>query len=293
MTPVNADFLGQTPAPGTRVLRFRGDLLRFVLRLEQPASGRAWLRTNIGWAGVGRRETIGAVERDEAQLGRDWFDLPMVQTGEDRYEICAPLGQVGHFEAKCYFEPARGASPLWPPGPNVTVNVEPADTCCANTVYNAFVRQFGPNKARRLPLPTGEAETVRRLDEAGYSVIPPSGTFRDLIAELDFIVYTLGCRFIQLLPINPTPTTYARMGRFGSPYAALSFTAVDPALARFDPKATPLDQFVELVDAVHGRGARVLLDIAVNHTGWAADLHESHPEWLTRDPAGRIENPGA
>ena len=134
---------------------------------------------------------------------------------------------------------------------------------------------------------------VKSLDEAGYTVIPPSGTFRDLIGELDFIIGHLGCRIVQLLPIHPTPTTYARMGRFGSPYAALSFTAVDPALAEFDPKATPMEQFVELVDAVHARGARLFIDIAINHTGWAASLHETHPQWLSREPDGQIENPGA
>ena len=57
--------------------------------------------------------------------------------------------------------------------------------------------------------------------------------------------------------------------------------------------ATPLDQFIELVDAVHARNARIFIDIAINHTGWAANLHEIHPEWLVRDPAGHIEVPGA
>jgi hypothetical protein len=83
------------------------------------------------------------------------------------------------------------------------------------------------------------------------------------------------------------------MGRFGSPYAALSFTAVDPALAEFDPHATPLEQFIELVDAVHQRNAKILIDIAINHTGWAASLHETHPHWLVRSAEGRIEVPGA
>ncbi|MDP2643499.1 MAG: amylo-alpha-1,6-glucosidase, partial [Desulfobacterales bacterium] len=180
----------------------------------------------------------------------------------------------------------------WPAGPNVTINVEPADTCCANIIYNVFVRQFGPNKAGGFfeNIPPG---WVDGLDRSGYTVIPPSGTFRDLITELDFIVYELGCRILQLLPVHPTPTTYARMGRFGSPYAALSFTAVDPALASFDPKATPLEQFVELVDAIHARNAKVMIDIAINHTGWAADLHGAHPEWLMRDASGKIEVPGA
>jgi predicted glycogen debranching enzyme len=73
----------------------------------------------------------------------------------------------------------------------------------------------------------------------------------------------------------------------------LSFTAVDPALAEFDHHATPLEQFIELVDAVHQRNARIIIDIAINHTGWAAGLHESHPQWLVRGPEGKIEVPGA
>ena len=72
-----------------------------------------------------------------------------------------------------------------------------------------------------------------------------------------------------------------------------SFTAVDPALAEFDPKATPLEQFIELIDAIHERHAMVFIDIAINHTGWAAGLHETHPQWLVRNPDGQIEMPGA
>jgi predicted glycogen debranching enzyme len=138
-----------------------------------------------------------------------------------------------------------------------------------------------------------EKNLIKALDNNGYTVIPPSGTFRDLIKELDFIIGELGCRIIQLLPIHPTPTTYARMGRFGSPYAALSFTGIDPALAEFDPGATPLEQFVELVDSIHERHAKIIIDIAINHTGWAANLHETHPQWLVRNSEGQIEVPGA
>ncbi len=83
------------------------------------------------------------------------------------------------------------------------------------------------------------------------------------------------------------------MGQFGSPYAALGFLSVDPALAEFDPKATPLEQFIELVDAVHERNSKLLIDIAINHTGWAARLHEKHPSWLVRDQEGAIQVPGA
>jgi predicted glycogen debranching enzyme len=260
--------------------------------LGAPSNGRAWLRSNLGHGGIGRKEAIRSVEAGEAPLHRGWFDRPMVQDGPHRYRITLPLTEVGHFEAKCFFLPAGDTTPIWPLGGNTAINVEPADTGCGNIIYNAFIRQFGPNR-------DGSAEGVwdaldpSPLDQAGFTVIPPSGTFRDLIRHLDVIVFDLGCAIIQLLPIHPTPTTYARMGRFGSPYAALSFTEVDPALAEFDVGATPLEQFMELVDAIHQRDAKLILDIAINHTGWAARLHGEHPEWLVRGRDGTIEVPGA
>lgn len=282
----------QNPAPGTHILMFRGDTRSFILSLSRPQEGSAWLRTNIGHAKVARREMIREVDENQPPLGRDWFDLPMKRIDDQSFKITVSLSEVGHFEAKCFFLRKGETRPVWPAGPNVAINVEPAGTCCSNIIYNAFVRQFGPNKSGDFFQNTNE-DFIRDLDKKGYTVIPPSGTFRDLITELDFIIGELGCRVIQLLPVHPTPTTYARMGRFGSPYASLSFTAVDSALAEFDPRATPLEQFIELVDAIHERNAMIFIDIAINHTGWAAGLHETHPQWLVRDPDGKIEVPGA
>jgi starch synthase (maltosyl-transferring) len=174
----------------------------------------------------------------------------------------------------------------------MVISVEPAGTCCANVIYNAFVRQFGPGKSGKRTAPEIISK-IEALDSKGYTVIPESGKFRDLKEEIGFIFARLGCRVLQLLPIHPTPTTYARMGRFGSPYAALDFTEVDPALAVFDPAATPLEQFMELVDTVHYYSGYVIMDIAINHTGWAAGIHESHPHWLVREKDGEIQAPGA
>ncbi|MBS3732738.1 MAG: glycogen debranching protein, partial [Desulfobacterales bacterium] len=255
----------QQPSPGTRIIAFRGDV--WCLRLQVPLDqhGTAWVRTNIGRAHPARREVIVHVEQNEALLHHDWSDIEMKPAGDGEFEICLALCEVGHFEAKAYFLPEQTGQPVWPPGENAVINVEPAETVCGNIIYNAFVRQFGPNKHQRRHSPRDL--DFKALDEQGYTVIPPSGKFRDVIRELDFILHELGCRFIQLMPVNSTPTTYGRMGRFGSPYAAQRFTAVDPAMAEFDPRATPLEQFMELVDAIHRRHARVILDIAINHTG--------------------------
>jgi len=288
----NSNWVIQDPAPGTRILIFRGDTRAFNLSLSHPGKGSAWLRTNIGHARTARREITRKVDNDKPPLGRDWFDIPMNRVDDQNFMITLPCCEVGHFEAKCFFLSENETIPVWPEGSNVSINVEPAYTCCSNIIYNAFVRQFGPNKNGKF-FSGADEDSIRSLDKNGYTVIPPSGTFRDLTGELDFIIGELGCRIIQLLPIHPTPTTYARMGRFGSPYAALSFTAVDPALAEFDPRATPLEQFTELIDAIHERHAMIFIDIAINHTGWAAGLHETHPQWLVRDPDGQIEMPGA
>ena len=50
------DKLIQDPTPGTRIVKFRGDLITFTLVLAQPHSGTAWVRTNIGHAKLSRQE---------------------------------------------------------------------------------------------------------------------------------------------------------------------------------------------------------------------------------------------
>ncbi len=285
--------LVQKPAPGNHSLYFRGDTACFELEVDLPAKGKAFLRTNLGNAFIRRKEIIEAVETKRQRSGQDWHDVPMGKTGEKTYSVTLALLEVGHFEAKCFFLLDESPEPVWAGGFNLHINVEPSDFCCANSIYCAFVRQFGPNKGKKETPPGEIGSVVHSLDSKGYSVIPPSGTFRSLIRELDIIIDRLRCRIIHLLPVNPTPTVFARMGRFGSPYAALDFTSIDPALAEFDRKSTPLDQFLELVDAVHRRNAKVFIDMAINHTGWASKIHEDHPEWLVRESDGTIHSPGA
>ncbi|MGM0642799.1 MAG: amylo-alpha-1,6-glucosidase [Thermodesulfobacteriota bacterium] len=285
--------LVQRPEPGKSFVAFCGDTVTFELELPFSAHGAAWLRTNLGGASKSRREIIHAVEKEEIRLDGAWYDIPMNLTGEAVFSVTVPLTEPGHFQAKCFFMETGAHDPVWPEGENCIINAEPAGTCGANIIYNAFVRQFSETFRSR----GAEKERIRHLagqiEEHGYTVIPESGKFRDLKEKIPFIFGELGCRVLHLLPVHPTPTTFARMGSFGSPYAALSFTDVDGALARFDPAATPMEQFLELADAVHYHNGHLFLDIAINHTGWGATIHEKHPEWLMRKPDGQIEQPGA
>ena len=291
--------LVQSPAPSSSLLRHSGDDIVFELRVEgAPATGgRAVLRTSLGGAKRKRRELIEAMDADRPPLALDWNDVPMEEikapgtAGVRRFAVRLPLVDIGSFHAKACFFPEGSDRPFWPEGGDVVVKVAPAWTVCWSSIYCAFPRQFGANCAleRSAPLPEGAAA----LDAAGWSAIPREGTLRDLVARLDTILLDERFRIVQLLPVHPVPTTFARMGRFGSPFASTDFLAVNPGLAEFDTAATPLDQFRELADAVHTRGARLFIDLPANHTGWASALQTHHPEWFRREPDGRFHSPGA
>ena len=168
--PVTTD-LTQTPAPGTARLFFQGDTVRLELSLNIPMVGTAWVRTNLGRAALIRREIIAAVDKSQPSLAKEWFDLPMHPCGENRFAITLPLTEVGYFQAKCFYMQTGHATPFWPEGDNCKIKVEPAATCGANTIYNAFVRQFGLNKAGRAKPPVDMA-TIQKLDEMGIPLFP-------------------------------------------------------------------------------------------------------------------------
>jgi predicted glycogen debranching enzyme len=285
----------QLPAPGERHLRYVGDRIAIELRLADgpplPAGWRALLRTNIGQARVLRSEVVRAPAGRLPLAGASWQDLPMAVSG-GCWRIELPLAEVGYFQAKAYAVDPDGFQ-HWPDGLNLGITVQPNAYRTANTIYCAFPRMFGPNKARvQTEEPALEAR-LKALDAAGFTVIPPSGKLRDLIRELPHIFGVLGCRILHLLPVSPTPTTMAKFGRFGSPYAVQDLTGIDSALVEFDRETTGVDQFRELAFAVHARGGRLFLDLVINHTGWGSTLQEVHPEWFLRNADEQFVSPGA
>ena len=216
----------------------------------------------------------------------------MRQVNAQRYSLLLPMNQVGVFEFKAFFREENTQQTYWPRGENALVKIEPAMCFANNSIYNAFVRQFGANKyAEEMSEEQRKAEAL--LDAQKFTVIPPSGRFKDLAAELDFIMGELGFRIIQLLPIHPLPGNYARMGRYGSPFAALDLYSVEPALAEFDRKSTPMEQFIALVDEVHARDGMLLLDLPAGHTGWGSVFQVHFPQWFKRREDGSFVNPGA
>jgi starch synthase (maltosyl-transferring) len=283
-----------SPAPGERTLRFVGDTVRFTIKDRDGRRARGWqarLRTNIGRAEALRREILRAHTSGVPIGGESWRDLPMREENSE-WILELPLAEVGYFKAKAYLLDPKGWQ-HWPDGRDVGICVHPDSYRTGNTIYCAFPRMFGATKTAIENFNEPLEKQLAQLEQQGHTVIPPSGKLRDLIEQLPHIIGTLGCKILHLLPVNPAPTTYARFGRFGSPYAALDLTAIDPALVVFDKRTTGIDQFCELTYAAHARGGKVFLDIVINHTGWGSTLQENHPEWFLRNGNGEFASPGA
>ena len=251
----------QTPAPEGYLLKWRGDKLTVTLALDAPRKGRAAFRTNLGRASVRRREIIDETERGIVPLARAWTDVPLVEERPGFFRAEIPLEEVGVFSGKACFFPEGSHVPEWPEGRNLHIKVESAETRANNSVYCVFPRQFG--------------------------------SFREVIRKLPHIMDDMGFRIVQTLPPFPVPTTYAVMGQYGCPFAATDFLSVDPAMAEFDERATPLDQFRELIGAVHAKQGLFFVDLPANHTGWASTLQTHHPDWFRRESDGRFHSPGA
>jgi len=288
------DKLIMTPAPGERLLRFVGDRVRFSLRLPQglPPGARALLRTNLGKAARLRQEVVATHAGKNPMSVAFWRDVPLLPEASGQWAVELPLTDTGFYRAKAYMADATGRQ-IWPEGEDAGISVHPNSYRTGNTIYCAFPRMFGPSKSARRTIDEKKEKELNALDDLDYVVIPPSGKMRDLMRELPHIIDTLGCRVLQLLPVGPTPATFARFGRFGSPYACLDLTAIDPALVEFDKKSNGVGQFCELTREAHRRGARVLLDMVINHTGWGSRLFENHPDWFLQDADGTFVSPGA
>lgn len=282
-----------TPGPGERLVRFVGDQISFTLGRGSslPAGWQARLRTNLGRGDTLRREIIHAHSGGVKLANASWRDVPM-RPQDGGWSVSFSLTEPGFFKAKAYAIDPHGRQ-HWPDGPDFGVSVHPNDYRTFNTIYCAFPRMFGPSRTAVTTIDPKHEAILKSLDAEGYTVIPPSGKLRDVIQFLPHIVDTLGCRILHLLPVSPTPTTFARFGRFGSPYAVQDLLAIDPALVVFDKKTTGVDQFRELTYATHSRGAKVFLDVVINHTGWGSTLQENHPEWYVRDENGSFVSPGA
>ena len=107
------------------------------------------------------------------------------------------------------------------------------------------------------------------------------GTFEGVRRDLDRI-RDLGVDVIWLLPIHPVGEK-SRKGTLGSPYAIRDYRAVNPEYGT-------LEDFRRLVDDIHRRDMKCIIDVVYNHTSPDSWLAEHHPEWFWHRPDGSFGN---
>ena len=126
---------------------------------------------------------------------------------------------------------------------------------------------------------------VRLQNQVIYSIYvrnhTPEGTFRAVIPDLDRIK-ALGTDIVWLLPIHPIGEK-GKKGSLGCPYANRDYRAVNPAYGT-------MEDFRALVDAIHARGMKCMIDVVYNHTSPDSVLYAEHPEFFYRGADGRPGN---
>ena len=105
----------------------------------------------------------------------------------------------------------------------------------------------------------------------------PEGTFSAFQKHLPRLK-DMGVSILWLMPITPI-SKKGMKGTLGSYYACSSYTKINPEYG------TEAD-FLNLVDAAHALGIKVIIDWVANHTGREHEWMTLHPEWFTRNEAG-------
>jgi len=109
-----------------------------------------------------------------------------------------------------------------------------------------------------------------------------SGDFRGVTRGLDRI-QSVGANVVWLMPIYPVGIAN-RKGTLGSPYAVRDYFAVNPEFGT-------VADFKALVQAVHARGMKLILDWVPNHTAWDNVWVKQHPTFYVRNDSGALTVP--
>lgn len=108
-----------------------------------------------------------------------------------------------------------------------------------------------------------------------------AGTLRAVMNDLERIK-ALGTDIIWFLPLHPIGKK-KRKGRAGSPYAISHYREINPEYGT-------MEDFMALIDAIHRRGMKCIIDVVYNHTAPDAWLTAHHPEFYYRNQGGAFGN---
>jgi hypothetical protein len=105
-----------------------------------------------------------------------------------------------------------------------------------------------------------------------------SGSFKDVEKDLPRL-HTLGVDILWFMPIHPIGMLN-RKGSLGCPYSVRDYRGINPEYGT-------RDDFAHLVEQIHQRGMKVMIDVVFNHTSHDSVLAKEHPEYFHQDGNGR------
>lgn len=106
----------------------------------------------------------------------------------------------------------------------------------------------------------------------------PEGTFNAFAQHLDRLK-NMGVQTVWFMPINPI-SKVDRKGTLGSYYAVADYTAINPEYGT-------MDDWKKLVNTIHEKGMKVLIDWVPNHTGADHPWLNTHPDFFVKDSTGK------
>ncbi|MEO8406447.1 MAG: alpha-amylase family glycosyl hydrolase [Chitinophagaceae bacterium] len=106
----------------------------------------------------------------------------------------------------------------------------------------------------------------------------PEGTLNAFAKHLDRLKQ-MGVQTLWFMPVNPI-SKVDRKGTLGSYYAVSDYTALNPEFGT-------LADFKKIVQSIHSKGMKVIIDWVPNHTGADNRWLTSHPDFFVKDSTGK------
>jgi alpha-amylase len=149
-----------------------------------------------------------------------------------------------------------------------------AATACRKQGTSSNEKFMGTVSPEFGTLPPPEWADNAVLYEVNIRQYTPEGNFAAFSRHLSRLK-EMGIDILWLMPIHPV-SQVKRKGSLGSPYAVADYQAVNPDFGT-------LEEFKQLVQAIHALGMKVILDWVPNHTGWDHRWIKERPEWYSHD----------
>jgi len=138
--------------------------------------------------------------------------------------------------------------------------------CCkTNTLSNTNTTQIDGHPAWIMQ---------SNIYEVNVRQYTPEGTLNAFAKHLDRLK-AMGVETIWFMPINPI-SKVDRKGSLGSYYAVSDYTSINPEFGT-------MEDFKKVVQAIHEKGMKVIIDWVPNHTG-------ADHSWLTEQPGFFIKD---